>query len=78
MLSECDMAKRKSSNPFLGRWQIVSMTECDEDYFNAEVEACIEFGADGLGDFQFGYVQGAIDHRIAGRDGKPAVEFSWC
>jgi len=77
MLSECDMAKRKSSNPFLGRWQIVSMTEWDEDYFNAEVEAYIEFSVDGLGDFQFGYVQGAIDHRIAQRDGKPAVEFSW-
>ena len=77
MLSECDMAKRKSSNPFLRRWQIVSMTECDEDYLNAEVEAYIEFSADGLGYFQFGYVQGAIDHRIAERNGKPAVEFSW-
>ena len=77
MLSECDMAKRKSSNPFLGRWQIVSMTEWDEDYLNEEVEAYIEFSADSLGSFQFGYVQGAIDHRIIEREGKPAVEFSW-
>ena len=49
MLSECDMAKRKSSNPFLGRWQIVSMTEWDEDYLNEEVEAYIELSADNLG-----------------------------
>lgn len=77
MLREPDVAKRKTANPFLGRWQIVSMTEWDEDYLNEEVEAYIEFSADGLGDFQFGYVQGAIDHRLAERDGKPAVEFSW-
>ena len=71
------MAKRKTANPFLGRWQIVSMTEWDEGYLNEEVEAYIEFSADSLGSFQFGYVQGAIDHRLAERDGKTAVEFSW-
>ena len=77
MLREPDVAKRKTANPFLGRWQIVSMTEWDEDYLNEEVEAYIDFSADSLGSFQFGYVQGAIDHRIIERDGKPAVEFSW-
>jgi len=55
------MAKRKPKSPFTGRWQIVSMTEWDEDYLNEEVEAFIEFGADDLGSFQFGYVQGDID-----------------
>jgi len=35
----------KPKSPFKGRWQIVSMTEWDEDYFNEEVEAFIEFGA---------------------------------
>ena len=71
------MAKRKPKSPFKGRWQIVSMTEWDEDYLNEEVEAFIEFGADGLGKFQFGYVQGDMDCRTTERDAKPAVEFSW-
>jgi hypothetical protein len=71
------MGKRKAGSPFKGRWQIVSMTEWDEDYLNAEVEAYIEFGADGLGSFQFGYVQGDIDFQTVQRDGEPAVEFSW-
>ena len=77
MLRERDMAKRKPANPFLGRWRIVSMTEWDDDYFNSEVEAHIEFDAGALGSFQFGYVQGDIDYRTIERDGKPSVEFSW-
>lgn len=71
------MAKRKPKSPFVGRWQIVSMTEWDEDYLNEEVEAYIELGANNLGSFQFGYVQGDIDYCTTERDGQPAVEFSW-
>jgi len=71
------MDKRKPKFPFQGRWQIVSMTEWDEDYLNEEVEAFIDFGANDLGSFQFGYVQGDIDYQTTERDGKPAVEFSW-
>ena len=69
--------KRKSVSSFKGRWQIVSMTEWDEDYINEEVPAVIEFSSDDLGSFQFGYVQGDIDYCTTERDGKPAVEFSW-
>ena len=71
------MGKGKAKSPFTGRWQIVSMTEWDEDYLDEEVEAYIQLGADGLGSFQFGYVQGDIDYRTTMRDGQPAVEFSW-
>lgn len=73
------MAKKKSTakSPFPGRWHIVSMTEWDEDYINEEVQAFIELEPDGLGSFQFGYVQGQIDWRTTNRDGQPAVEFSW-
>lgn len=53
------------------------MTEWDEDYLNAEVEAYIEFGKKGIGSFQFGYVHGEIDYELTERDGNPAVEFSW-
>lgn len=51
------------------------MTEWDEDYINAEVQAFIELEENGTGRFQFGYVQGYMDWRAA--DGEPAVEWSW-
>ena len=70
-------AKRKPDSPFVGRWHIVSMTEWDEDYFNEEVQAFIEFAPDGVGEFQFGYVRGEMDCRLTTRDGEPAVEWTW-
>ena len=69
------MTKPKSA--FQGRWQIVSMTEWDEDFLNAEVEAYMDFGADNLGSFQFGYVRCDIDWRATDRESEPAVEFSF-
>ena len=73
------MAKTTSKprSPFLGRWHIVSMSMWDEDYFNEEVQAFIEFDDKESGSFQFGYVQGFIDYREGLRDGNPAAEFSW-
>lgn len=53
------------------------MTGWDEDYFNEEAQAYIDFEPNGLGSFQFGYVQGQIDWRTTSRDGQPAAEFSW-
>lgn len=70
-------ARKKPASPFTGRWHITSMSDCDEDYFNEEVQAFIEFDANGLGSFQFGYVQGQMDCRVGTRAGQPAVEFSW-
>lgn len=37
------MGKRKSKSSITGQWQIVSMTEWDEDYLNEEVEAYFDF-----------------------------------
>lgn len=70
------MAKKQLS-PFTGLWHIVSMTEWNEDYFNEEVQAFIEFEANGTGHFQFGYVQGYMDWRPGTRDGQPCVEWTW-
>jgi hypothetical protein len=53
------------------------METWDEDYFNEEVQAFIEFEANGTGHFQFGYVRGYMDWRPTTRDGEPAVEWSW-
>jgi hypothetical protein len=72
------MAKKsKSPNPFIGRGRIVLMSAWENDYLDEEVQAFIEFNDKGDGSFQFGYVQGLIDHRMTNRGGEPAVEFSW-
>lgn len=70
-------AKPKPKSPFIGRWHIISMTTWNEEYFNEEVQAFIEFDAKDMGEFQFGYVQGQMDCRTTKRDGEPAVEWTW-
>src|SRR5438270_624358 len=73
------MAKKRTNpkSPFVGVWHIISMMAWDEDFFNEEVQAFIEFKANGTGDFHFGNVQGQMDCREATRDGQPAVEWTW-
>lgn len=66
-----------AKDSFTGRWHIVSMSAWDEGYLDEEVQAYIEFKKNGIGNFQFGYVQAQMDCRITNREGKPAVEFSW-
>src|SRR3954470_6726604 len=53
-------SKPKPKSPFLGRWHIVSMSNWDENYFNEEVQAYIEFEPDQRGEFQFGYVRASL------------------
>jgi|SRR5579883_2150354 len=67
-------AGKKADSPFTGRRHIVSMTGWDEDYFNEEVRAFIEFGEDGTGSLQFGCVSGQTDWRTTARDGEPVRE----
>ncbi len=72
------MAKKpKPSNPITGRWRIVSMSAWEDDYLDEEVEAYIDFKERGSGSFQFGYIQGLVDHRLTKRGSEPAIEFSW-
>jgi len=71
------VAKKAKKNPLVGRWRITWMDEWDQDYVDEEVEGYFEFETTGFGSFQFGYVQGRIDHSPTSRDGKPVVEFSW-
>ena len=72
------MAKKpKPPSPIKGRWHIVPMSGWDEDYFNEEVKAYIEFNDRGWGDFHFGNVQGQMDCRQTTRESEPAVEWSW-
>jgi hypothetical protein len=67
--TEGDVAKAKTTNPFIGRWRITRMDEWDQDFVDAEVEGYVEFDPKGSGEFQFGYVHGGMDCRLATRDG---------
>jgi hypothetical protein len=69
--------KPSESQPWPGRWRIVSMSAWEDEYLNEEVEAFIEFEPKEGGSFQFGYVEGQIDWVASRRDGKPGIEFSW-
>jgi len=71
------MSRTKTASSFLGRWRIAEMEAWDRDYIDMEVKAFIEFEADGRGQFQFGLVRGCIDYRLAERNGRQAVEWSW-
>ena len=71
------MGKAGSKNWALGRWSIDSMSMWDKDYIDEEVPGYFEFGANDLGSFQFGYVQGDVDYRVTQRGDMPAVEFSF-
>ena len=75
--SESDMAKRKSANPFQGRWMIEQMDQWDVEEESEELQPSIEFERSDTGQFQFGCVYGEMDCRVTQRDGQPAVEFTW-
>ena len=78
MLScECDMAKRKSANPFLGRWLIEHMDQWEVEEESEELQPFIEFEHSDTGQFQFACVHGEVDCRVTERDGQPAIEFTW-
>ncbi len=72
------MAKKSTSkNPFAGRWRIMSMSELDSDFIDADEEGYFKFDPKDSGQFHFGYVHGDIDYRLTQRDSEPAVEWSW-
>jgi len=65
-------------NQYIGKWQIVEMELWDKDFIDLEVPGYITFQKDGLGHFQFGAVQGEIDHRLEKINGPERLEFTWC
>jgi hypothetical protein len=72
------MAKKsKTPSPLEGRWRITSMEMWAQDFVDAEVEGYFEFGPQGRGSFQFGYVRDDIDYREGSREGQPRIEWSW-
>lgn len=49
-----------SKNKFIGKWRITEMEQWDQNFIDAEVRGYITFSKNGMGEFQFGYVQRAL------------------
>jgi hypothetical protein len=69
------MAKR--SNPFRGRWRIVSADVWDSRSLNEFEPAQITFGPGQIGELKLIAINASIDYRISTSDTSPIVEFSW-
>lgn len=65
------------SNPFGGKWRIVSSDTWDADALDDLGPAHIAFGLRGRGELYFIAISASVDYRVASRDGSPIVEFSW-
>ncbi len=54
------------------------MSGWEDDALNKEVQAFIEFDEEGMGKFQFGHVQGVMNHyRTKKRDRMRVAQFNW-
>ena len=69
------MAQKK--NPYIGKWRITEMELWDQDYVDEMTEGHFTFKKDGIGYFQFGWVEGGIDYRIEKCGEIERLEFSW-
>jgi hypothetical protein len=62
---------------YAGIWHIAEMSAWDEDYFNMEVQAYLRIGSNGMGEFQFGLVSGAMDGEVVKTGDVERFEFTW-
>jgi hypothetical protein len=53
--------KAANSNPFNGRWRIVSISVWDQKLIDEEGDGYFEFEQKNNGQFHFGYVHGQMD-----------------
>ena len=67
----------KRSNPFRGRWRIISTDVWDSQSLDEFEPARLIFGSRQTGELNFIAINASVDYRIGRRDGSPIVEFSW-
>jgi hypothetical protein len=69
------MAKR--SNPFRGRWRIVSTDVWDSDALDEFAPAQLTFGPGRRGELNLIAISASVDYRVGTHDGSPILEFTW-
>lgn len=65
------------ANAFTGRWRIVELDNCDNDFLDLVEEAHLTFDGAADGGIAFGALKGFLDVRYCARDGSACAEFSW-
>jgi hypothetical protein len=65
------------ANKYMGKWRIVEMELWDKDFIDLVVPGHITLEKDGVGNFQFGAVEGEIDYRIERIADLERLEFTW-
>ena len=74
VLSKMKQTEMKSTS--VGRWHITKMREWDKAYCNMEVRAYIQIGKNGIGEFQFGLVQGSTSGEFKKETGYILYDFT--
>ena len=67
----------KTPEPYIGKWRIIHMNQWDQDFVDLEVPGYVTIRKDGMGEFQFGAVQGEMDCRIENIGGGSLLAFTW-
>jgi|SRR3990172_5560109 len=67
----------KGSNPFRGKWRIVSTDLWEPDALDEFGLAHLTFGANRSGELHFIAISASVDYRVGTRDVSPTVEFTW-
>ena len=65
------------SRRIIGRWRITEMGNWDQEAVDLVKPGFIDFDESGLGELGLIAVAGELDCRVADRDGRPGIEFSW-
>jgi hypothetical protein len=68
---------RTKTNPFRGKWRIVSTDVWKRGDLDELEPAHLTFESGGIGELTFIRITASIDYRIGTRDGSPMVEFTW-
>jgi hypothetical protein len=68
---------RAKTNPFRGKWKIVSTNVWEPASLDEFEPAHLTFESDGKGELAFIAITASVDYRLGTRDGSPIIEFSW-
>jgi hypothetical protein len=70
-------SRKRTVNPFVGRWRIEEMELWDRDYIDLDGPGYLNFDDENTGEISFGAILGWLDCRLDASSSEPRVEFSW-